>query len=150
MCLDYCVDINGPINWLSKCSWQIKELSFNLQDSLHYCTQGKKMCYRITNSIHVSENRLNLSLCYGQKKNKISPVWLKARVFACKATYSDLPNNCAVNLIFLRKFFHLHRYTPLLRPTRWLISEIFPSKPDFATYTIIWSYKIICHVRVCR
>ena len=40
-------------------------------------------------------------------------------------TYSDLPNNCAANLII---------YTTLLGPTCLLISGIFPSKPDFHPY----------------
>jgi hypothetical protein len=46
-----------------------------------------------------------------------------------KITYSDLPNNHAANLI---NFFGKTTYTTLLGPT--LISEIFPSKPDFHLY----------------
>ena len=42
--------------------------------------------------------------------------------------YSDLPNNRAANLIIFRG---KNTYTTLLGPTRLLISEIFPSKPDF-------------------
>ena len=38
--------------------------------------------------------------------------------------YSDLPNDCAANLII---FWGKITYTPLLRPTRLLISEVFPS-----------------------
>jgi hypothetical protein len=64
-------------------------------------------------------------------------------------------------------FWEKNTYTTLLRPTCLLISEIFPSKPDFhlykwekiqptrlliseksATYTIKWSYRIIWQVRV--
>ena len=42
--------------------------------------------------------------------------------------YSDLPNNRAANLII---FWEKNTYTTLLGPTRLLISDIFPSKPDF-------------------
>ena len=42
--------------------------------------------------------------------------------------YSDQPNNCAANLII---FWEKNINTTLLGPTRLLISEIFPSKPDF-------------------
>ena len=43
--------------------------------------------------------------------------------------YSDLPNNCAANLIIFREKKHLHN---LIRTyTCLLISEIFSSKPDF-------------------
>ena len=42
--------------------------------------------------------------------------------------YSDLPNNRAANLII---FLGKNTYTTLLGPTCLLISEIFPSKPDF-------------------
>ena len=42
--------------------------------------------------------------------------------------YTDLPNNCAVNLII---FWVKNNYKTLLGPTRLLISEIYPSKPDF-------------------
>ena len=42
--------------------------------------------------------------------------------------YSDLPNNLAANLINLRG---KKTDTTFLGPTRLLISEIFPSKPDF-------------------
>ena len=44
--------------------------------------------------------------------------------------YSDLPNNHAANLII---FYYREKdtYTTLLGPTRLLISDIFPSKPDF-------------------
>ena len=42
--------------------------------------------------------------------------------------YSDLPNNCATNLII---FLGKHTYTTLLGPTLLLIFEIFPSKSDF-------------------
>ena len=45
-----------------------------------------------------------------------------------KLLYSDLPNNCAANLIVFRR---KNTYTTLLGPTCLLISEIFPSKPDF-------------------
>ena len=41
--------------------------------------------------------------------------------------YSDLPNNRAAKLFFGKK----NTYTNLLGPTRLLISENFPSKPDF-------------------
>jgi hypothetical protein len=41
-------------------------------------------------------------------------------------TYSDLPNNCAGNLII---FWGKNTYTTLLGPTRLLISEIFFFKP---------------------
>ena len=44
----------------------------------------------------------------------------------CK--YSDLPNNRAADLII---FWGKNTYTTLLEPTRLLISDIFPSKPDF-------------------
>ena len=44
------------------------------------------------------------------------------------ANYSDLPNNCAANLII---FQEKNTYTTLLGPTRLLISEIFLSNPDF-------------------
>ena len=73
-------------------------------------------------------------------------------------------------------FWGKNTYTTLFRPTRLLISEIFPSKPDFylhkweknpsymallwptrlfiydkyATYTIKWSYTIIWQVRVMK
>ena len=77
--------------------------------------------------------------------------------------YSDLPNNCAANLIIFRE--KKHTYTTLLGLTCLLISDIFPSNSDFhlhkweknpsymalltlhdyiliseksATYTIIW------------
>ena len=43
-------------------------------------------------------------------------------------SYSDLPNNRAANLII---FWGKNTYTTLLGPTRLLISENFPSKPDF-------------------
>ena len=42
--------------------------------------------------------------------------------------YSDLPNNCAANLI---TFWEKNTYTTLLGPTSLLISEILLSKPDF-------------------
>ena len=42
--------------------------------------------------------------------------------------YSDLPNNCAANLIIFRG---KNTYTTLLESTHLLISETFPSKPDF-------------------
>ena len=45
--------------------------------------------------------------------------------------YSDLPHNCAANLIIFRE---KNTYTTLLGPTRLLIFEIFPSKPDFHLY----------------
>ena len=45
--------------------------------------------------------------------------------------YSDLPNNGAANLII---FQGKNTYTTLLGPTILLISEIFPSKPDFHLY----------------
>ena len=45
--------------------------------------------------------------------------------------YSDLPNNCAADLII---FWGENTYTTLLGPKRLLISEIFPSKPDFHPY----------------
>ena len=66
-------------------------------------------------------------------------------------------------------FGEINTYTTLLGPKRLLISEFFPSKPDFylhkwektlpaclliseksATYTIKWSYTIIWQVRVVR
>ena len=42
--------------------------------------------------------------------------------------YYDLPNNHAANLIIFRG---KTTFTTLFGPTRLLISEIFPSKPDF-------------------
>ena len=42
--------------------------------------------------------------------------------------YSDLPNNHAANLI---NFWGKNTYTNLLGPIHSLISEVFPSKPDF-------------------
>ena len=48
-----------------------------------------------------------------------------------RTTYSDLPNNHAANLII---FLEKNTYTSLLGPTRLLISDIFPSKPDFHLY----------------
>ena len=50
------------------------------------------------------------------------------QIFAMPDLYSDLTNNRAANLVLLWKKI---TYTLLLRPTRLLISEIFPSKPDF-------------------
>ena len=47
--------------------------------------------------------------------------------------YSDSPNNCAANLIIFRE---KNTYTTLLGPTHLLISEIFPSKPDFHPYKL--------------
>ena len=49
----------------------------------------------------------------------------------CLCDYSDLPNNRAANLI---NFGGKNTYTTLLGPTCLLISEIFPSKPDFHLY----------------
>ena len=49
-----------------------------------------------------------------------------SNIFASK--YSDLPNNHAANLII---FMEKTTYTTLLGPTHLLISDIFPSKPDF-------------------
>ena len=68
-------------------------------------------------------------------------------------------------------FWEKNTYTTLLEPTRLLISEVLPSKPDFhlskntsytallrptrlliseksATYTIKWSYTIIWQIRL--
>ena len=45
--------------------------------------------------------------------------------------YSYLPNNRAANLI---NFGGKNTYTTLLGPTRLLIYEIFPPKPDFHLY----------------
>ena len=85
--------------------------------------------------------------------------------------YSNLPNNCAANLIIFRdkktttqpyQDLHIHQFlifflqnlilncikeknpsqTALIRPTRLVISE------KSATYTIKWSYTIIWQVRV--
>ena len=50
-----------------------------------------------------------------------------SKKFPSRSVYSDLPNNHAANLIiFLGK-----KHRTLLGPTRLLISDIFPSKPDF-------------------
>jgi hypothetical protein len=46
-------------------------------------------------------------------------------------SYSDLPNNCAANLII---FLGKKTYTTLLGPPHLLIFEIFPLKPDFRLY----------------
>ena len=49
-------------------------------------------------------------------------------------SYCDLPNNRAGNLIiFWQK---KNTYKTLLGPTHLLISEIFPSKPDFHLSTL--------------
>jgi hypothetical protein len=48
------------------------------------------------------------------------------------AMYSDQPNNCAANLIIFRE--KKNTYTTLLGLTCLLISNIFPSKPDFHPY----------------
>ena len=58
------------------------------------------------------------------------PLWI------CVITlgkHSDLPNNRAANLII---FGGKNTYTTLLGPTRLLISEIFPSKPDFTLHKL--------------
>ena len=84
--------------------------------------------------------------------------------------YSDLPNNCAANLII---FWKKNTYTTLLGPTRLLFLRFFlqnliftyiNEKKSFlhsliktytfinfeksATYTIKWYYTIIWQVRV--
>ena len=100
-----------------------------------------------------------------------SPNQYEMQVTVPTTTYSDLPNNCAANLIIFWEKTHLHNlirtytfinfwdfsfkpwfspikmrksssYMALLRPTRLLISE------KSATYTIKWSYTIIWQVRV--
>ena len=55
----------------------------------------------------------------------------QAYVYEIENMYSDLPNNRAANLII---FWEKNTYTTLLGPTRLLISDIFPSKPDFHLY----------------
>ena len=65
-------------------------------------------------------------LIFGKYKIVIWHIfWRNGKTFQ---DYSDLPNNYAANLnIFRQK----NTYKTLLGPTCLLISEIFPSKPDF-------------------
>ena len=53
------------------------------------------------------------------------------RLYIAVIAYSEVPNKSVTFLLFLWFF---PTYMALLGPTRLLISEIFPSKPDFHLY----------------
>ena len=75
--------------------------------------------------------------CWQKSKRSIYFRSMNVALYQVHSTYSDLPNNHAANLIiFLEKKTHLHNLKYLCSmyisgPTRLLIFDIFPSKPDF-------------------